>query len=201
MSPAPLPDSRVETPTFHEDWYSDQQRTLLVRLCRYARDLPGAVMEIGCWEGKSTIALANTCHPEVLLAVDSWLGNLTEPDHPTVEILTRRDVFQTFIDNVGRLTFGNVEVHRADCFDFLSTFDQPVKFCHVDAAHDFASVRRTLEHLKPLVVPGGVLCGDDHASAHKDRADLDGGVERACKETFPAYISMENFWLTNPFGR
>ncbi len=37
MSPAPSPDSRVETPTFHEDWYSDQQRTLLVRLCRYAR--------------------------------------------------------------------------------------------------------------------------------------------------------------------
>ena len=151
MSPTPFSDSPVETPTFHEDWYSDRQLTLPVRLCRYARDLPGAFMEIGCWEGKSTIALANACYPEVLIAVDSWLGNLTEPDHPTVEILGSRDVYQTFIDNVGRLTQRNVEVHRADCFDFLSTFDQPVKFCHIDAAHDFASVRRTLEHLKPCL--------------------------------------------------
>ena len=110
-------------------------------------------------------------------------------------LLKTRDVYHTFIGNIGHLTKGNVEVHRIDCFDFLKTFHQPVKFCHLDAAHDYATVKRTLELLKPLVVPGGVLCGDDHNSANKNRADLDGGVERACTEIFPAYNALANLWI------
>ena len=171
---------------FHEDWYSDAQIQPLVRACLHTRPLSGAILEIGCWEGKSTVALANTCHPEPLIAVDSWLGNLTEPDHPTVEILRERDVYQTFLDNIDQLTSHNVEVHRVDCFEFLKTFDTPIKFCHLDAAHDYASVKRALDLIVPLVVTGGVLCGDDILSAHAKREDLAGGVEQACTDTFPA---------------
>ena len=33
----------------------------------------------------------------------------------------------------------------------------PIKFCHIDAAHDYDSVRETIELLLPRLVPGGSL--------------------------------------------
>lgn len=132
---------------------------------------------------------------ETLAASDSWQSDLTEgEDHETVQALRERDVYQTFLDNVAEQTQGNVEVHREDCFEFLQSFSAPIKFCHVDAAHDYDSVKRTIELLLPLLVNGGVLCGDDYASAHAGRADLGGGVQRAVDELLTGRGSAGNFW-------
>ena len=123
---------------FNENWYSDDQLANLVKLYDAARPLSGSIIEIGCWEGKSTVGLANTCFPEILVAVDSWAGNTAEEDnHLTVQILKERDVFQTFQNNINTLTKGNVSIQKSDCFDFLATFHGTIKFCHIDAAHDY----------------------------------------------------------------
>ena len=181
---------------FHEDWYPDPQLRHLVRLMHHVRGLSGAIIEIGCWEGKSTVALAAACHPETLIAVDSWMGNIAEgPNRYDVQQAATRDVYRTFLGNIETLTRGNVQVERRDCFEFLAGFMQPVKFCHVDASHDYASVKRTLEMLAPMVIDGGILCGDDYLSANARRADLGGGVERACVEVLPDHFSAGNFWF------
>jgi len=181
---------------FHEDWYPDPQLRHLLRLCRHVRDLPGAMIEIGCWEGKSTVALANTCHPETLIAVDSWTGNIAEdPNHYHLQLLAERDVYGTFVKNINELTRGNVQIVKQDCFEFLASFSGPVKFCHIDASHDYASVKRTIEMLKPMMIDGGILCGDDYLNAGRDRLDLDGGVERACFDALPAHYVIGNFWF------
>jgi predicted O-methyltransferase YrrM len=180
---------------FHEDWYSDVQLSHLRQLCQHVKHLPGSIVEIGCWEGKSTVAMANACFPEPLIAVDSWLGNLTERQHETVSILTQRDVYADFLTNLAEATKGNVDVRQQDCFEFLAGFDGPIKLCHVDAAHDYDSVRRTLEMLLPKMVTGGVLCGDDYINANINRTDLNGGVERACREMLPGHGAEANFWF------
>jgi len=157
--------------------------------------LSGAVVELGCWEGASTCALANAIHPERLIAVDTWQGNVDEsPDHETVRLLRERDVKAVFEANLKAYTKGNVEPVQQDCHQFLSHYDCPVKLCHVDACHDYASVKRILEALLPKMVPGGVLCGDDILSAHVGRSDLQGGVERAVSELLPGYFRRGNFW-------
>ena len=181
---------------FHEDWYPEAQLQNLLRVCRYVKGLTGAMLEIGSWEGKSTVALANTCYPETLVAVDSWLGNIAEdPNHYHVRLLAERDVYGTFCDNIKTLTRGNVQIERADCFAFMDTFTEPIKFCHVDASHDYASVKRTLEQVLPLIVEGGIMCGDDYVSANMHRADLQGGVQRAVMEVLPDHYSAGNFWF------
>ena len=180
---------------FRENWYPDEQLTLLVQACNVARERQGSILEIGCWEGKSTVALANACYPETLIAIDSWEGNATEgEDHPTVEALAERDVFAAFLANIEEQTQSNVDVRRQDCFEFLGRFDESVKFCHIDAAHDYESVKRTIELLRPRLVDGAVLCGDDYASAHAGREDLDGGVQRAVDELLPGRGASGNFW-------
>jgi predicted O-methyltransferase YrrM len=182
-------------PVFHENWYSEQQLRLLAESYTLVRRLPGAVVEIGSWEGRSTVELANACYPETLIAVDTWEGNLDEAaDHPSVLIARQRDVLAVFLHNLRTLTRGNVLALRMDCHAFLASCVGPVKFCHIDASHDYRSVRRTLEALLPNLVPGAILCGDDFQTAHAGRADLQGGVERAVRECLPGFQVSGNFW-------
>ena len=69
-----------------------------------------------------------------------------------------------------------------------------MKFCHIDASHDYWSVRADLKLAEACLRPGGILCGDDFVYAHAGRADLDGGVERAVREGLPGFEAQGNFW-------
>jgi beta-1,4-mannosyl-glycoprotein beta-1,4-N-acetylglucosaminyltransferase len=182
--------------SFHENWYADDQ---IIRVCDFlasVRPLSGAVIEIGCWEGKSTVALAHACHPEPLIAIDTWEGNRDEsPDHGSVHLARQRDIYGQFLVNIQLLTKGNVRPFRADCHEFLNTWRDPIKFAHIDASHDYVSVKRTLKALLPWIVPGGLLCGDDILTASAGRQDLNGGVERAVRETLPGWQQVHNLWM------
>jgi beta-1,4-mannosyl-glycoprotein beta-1,4-N-acetylglucosaminyltransferase len=180
---------------FHENWYPDDQIFKVIAAYDRARPLRGAIVELGCWEGKVTIALANACHPESIIAVDTWAGSISEsPDHVTVRLARERDVFAQFQTNIRVLTPGNVFVVRRDIQDCLAEWHESVKFVHIDASHDYWSVRRTIEKCLKWLVPGGVLCGDDFQSADMSRSDLDGGVERAVREILPGFEQSGNFW-------
>ena len=50
---------------FVENWYSQSQIENLIDLVKKIKHLEGNIIEIGCWEGKSTIAIANNCYPEI----------------------------------------------------------------------------------------------------------------------------------------
>lgn len=177
---------------FNEDWYKDDQIEKLVTQFNRVKGLEGDIVEIGCWEGKSTCALANVVHPETLIAVDSWNGD--SDDHVTRKILKERDVFNQFIKNIGELTKRNVDVHKRDCFEFLSEYSGKIKFIHIDAAHDYDSVKRTIEMVKDKVVSGGIICGDDFVASHESHPNMNGGVERAVKESLPGFKNDYNFW-------
>ncbi|MGH7902280.1 MAG: class I SAM-dependent methyltransferase [Thermodesulfobacteriota bacterium] len=180
---------------FHEDWYADTQLKKLKEVVKKVRHTEGKIIEIGCWEGKSTITIANTCYPENLDCVDTWKGNVDEDsNHSSVKIAASRDVFKVFRENMRECTKGNLTVYKQDCFEYLDALRSPVKFCHIDAAHDYKFVRKTIELLLPKLVLGGILCGDDYKYAHIGRKDLDGGVERAVKETLTGFHVADNFW-------
>jgi len=165
---------------FHENWYSDSQLVELTKAIKKVEKLKGKLIEIGCWEGKSTVVIANVCFPENLDAVDTWKGNINE-DESSV-IASRRDVYQTFKENVKSLTEGNVTPYKQGCFTYLSALSSTVKFCHIDASHMYQSVKKTIEMLLPKLVNNAILCGDDYQSANLYRKDLDGGVkERSWK--------------------
>ena len=186
----------IRESAFHEEWYSGDQILRMCALYSRVRELRGAVMEIGCWEGRSTIGLAHACDPELLLAIDTWEGSVDEsPSHPSVHQARQRDVFTQFTANVQLLTKGNVKAIRRDCHEYLREWRGPIKFVHLDASHDYRSVKAVLEALMPSLTPGGILCGDDFETACVSRADLDGGVERAVRETLPGFQADHNLWF------
>jgi beta-1,4-mannosyl-glycoprotein beta-1,4-N-acetylglucosaminyltransferase len=93
-------------PVFHEDWYAGGQAIYIGQLARSAPE--GAIVEIGCWEGRSTITLAQMVSPRVVHCVDHWQGNIDEgEDHPATIAARERDVMADFMNNMDRLTDGN----------------------------------------------------------------------------------------------
>jgi len=178
---------------FHENWYNDKQIEVLKDTVLKIKNLEGSIVEIGCWEGKSTIAIANICYPEIVEAVDTWKGNYDEdPKHPSVILANSRDVFMEFTNNIKRFTKNNVKSFKQDCFKFLINKTDPIKFCHIDASHDYNSVKKTITMLLPKLVNGAIICGDDYGSGKHKR--LFGGVKRAVKEMCPGHNVIGRFW-------
>jgi predicted O-methyltransferase YrrM len=153
----------------------------------------GLIVEIGCWEGRSSHRIANACYPQNLICVDTWEGNVDEGEPYSQLVAKQRDVHSTFLENMNELTQGNFKDFRMDCHEYLRG-DRLYKFVHIDACHDYDSVKRTIEAILPRLVSGGVICGDDYLSASEERIDLNGGVMRAVKELLPHHFSLGNFW-------
>lgn len=174
-------------PTFHEDWYVADGCEALGYLAQLA-PTDGAIVEIGSWEGKSTAALAQSVAPRPVIAVDHWRGNVDEPGQPAVKEAQARDVRATFRRNMELLTGGNVTACALDWRAWIQKWEAPIAFLHLDAAHDYVSVRDCLLAVQPFLVPGAVLCGDD---AYAD------GVYRATREVLGDEVSeiAGRLWL------
>jgi len=177
---------------FHEDWYNEDQCQFLRRLVQEVKPLTGSIIEIGCWEGKSTSHIARECFPEIVICNDTWLGNVEESKvtgekHCTEVILETRDVFSIFKSNMNILTEKNYTIVQRDCLEWLPEYNEPIKFLHIDASHEYESVYKTIQFALPKMVPGGIICGDDFSTSSLARTDLNGGVERAVRESFPTF--------------
>ncbi len=187
-------------PTFHEEWYHPEQLKELAKLANDSMWPNGDFqeyknLEIGCWEGRSSIAITNAVYPESLYCVDTWKGNIDEKEPISEMAAKERNVFQQFIDNMVECTPGNFIPVQMDCHKFLREVSYIYKFVHIDASHDYESVKRTIEALLHKLIVGGVLCGDDYLTACDDRKDLNGGVMRAVKELLPNHYNIGNLWV------
>jgi len=184
---------------FNENWYSDAQINDLLHLLNNLKNIDGTIIEIGCWEGRSAVKLANACFPEILICNDTWLGNVEESKVTGVTniselILKTRDVYAIFVNNMNTVTQKNYKIVKEDCITWLKTFDGLIKFIHIDASHEYESVFETIKLVLPKMVKGGIICGDDYLSANISRTDLHGGVERAVKESLPGHKNINNLW-------
>jgi predicted O-methyltransferase YrrM len=144
--------------TFTEDWFGPASCAALSRLALHTNGLAGRVVEVGCWEGRSTIALANAAYPDTVHAVDTWAGS---PGEISADLAAERDVFATFTANIAERTKGNVEAHRTGWRDYFNEDRGPIRFLHIDAEHTYEEVAANIAAAVPLMVAGGIICGDD----------------------------------------
>lgn len=165
---------------FTERWFGPESCSVLTRLVKGVQFLSEPIVEIGSWEGRSTVALANAAFPKVVHAIDTWQGS---PGEPSADLAAERDVFAQFSENVGHLTLGNVEVHRAGWRD-VDPF--PCAMLFIDAEHTYREVYDTIETWLPFVKSGGVICGDD---VHHPP------IQQAVSEWFPDATREATLWI------
>lgn len=149
-------------PGFIENWFAAPSQEALANLGRSVVEVDGLIVEIGSWEGRSTIALANAVHPRSVKAVDTWEGS---PGEISAELAAKRDVFGRFQANVAHYTKGNVDVYRMGWREWMDRWENfpEVRFAlvFIDAEHTYTEVRDNLLAVLPLMAAGGIICGDD----------------------------------------
>lgn len=155
---------------FLENWFSDQNCKVVAELAASTVTLEGDIIEIGSWAGKSTCAIANAVAPQTVIAVDTWEGS---PGEISEYLAGKRDVFAEFMANVNELTAANVIAYRMGWREYFSKRADRVKFCFIDAEHTYDEVKDNIETVLPLMVPGGIICGDDVQHEPIQRAVLD----------------------------
>lgn len=144
------------------------------------------VIEIGCWQGRSTRALAGAMrHGSRVYAVDVWQG-LYRNDDGTVatwmhmEHGTLADAYLRFRRHLAdHLLSGRVVAVRSPSFAALRTLASQgitADLVFIDGDHRYAAVRSDMEEGRALVRPGGLLAGHDFG--HADWP----GVARAVRE-------------------
>lgn len=154
-------------PEFTTNWYSEENLSKLAELASATWGLPGVVIEVGCWEGRSSIAIANAVWPELLICIDTWEGSI--PDGYTAQ----DDVHQRFINNMCEMTAGNFVDAYMSWEEFEWGEVSSIKFIHIDAEHTYEAVKGNIEVVLPKMASGGIICGDDFFHAPVKQAVRD----------------------------
>lgn len=168
---------------FGEMWFPVESQKVLAFVARCTGHLAGDVIEIGSWTGRSTCVLANAVHPSVVRAVDTWEGS---PGEVSAELAAERDIFTQFKENVAAFTLGNVRPYRMGWREYFENHPRPVRLCFIDAEHTYEEVHDNVETVLPLMMDGGILCGDD--IRHPP-------VERAVDELLPNVKKAASMWV------
>jgi len=162
-------------------WLDPGEALLLSRLAAGKR--PGRVVEIGSYQGRSTIALAKGLQETApMLAIDTFRGS---PEHwvggeyfdpQTVDADGAIDILPLFRKHIRHFGVEHlVEVWRDDSLSAAGRITEPVSLLFIDADHSYSSVRRDLSAWLPhLVVTGIVILHDvgDWEGPTRAAADL-----------------------------
>ena len=140
---------------------------------------PARIIEVGTWKGGSAIHMAKVAHklgicPEII-CVDTWLGAVefwTDQKDPDRYLALKcrngyPTVYYQFVANV---------IHQ-ECEDLITPFPQTATIAalwfrrygvqagliYIDGSHEEDDVYADLVSYWDLVLPGGILAGDDWA--------------------------------------
>lgn len=183
-----VPDGEIEGWMSHEElaWLRQQAARRKV------------VVEVGCWHGRSTKALAESC-PGQVLTVDHFQGSPDDKQFSLAEAaangagnearaafernlaaeLKSRKVSLLVMDSREAARELNCQGYRADMI-FL------------DGAHDTPSVKADITAWQPLLKKGGLLCGHD---ANDSR------VKAALDELLPGWtLAADSIWQYQQAG-
>lgn len=154
-------------PYFHEHWMGPAKLHRLAEAMAAVTATTGRVIEVGSWEGRSTIAIADFFYPERIVAIDHWQGD-EDATSAVNRLAAARDVYADFKANMAAATRGNYEVARMDWRAY--PWREPLRFLFIDGTHTFEHVFENIRVARPLMLPGSVMAGDDFSVPQVGRA-------------------------------
>jgi predicted O-methyltransferase YrrM len=164
-------------PRFTEDWVSGhfpQWEQLFFGLLRWDPAAPRRVVEIGCFEGRSTLWFLQNLlrHPESrITCIDTFAGGA---EHSTAQTAGLFERFRANLEESGQA--GQAEVLRGDSFSGLSALlarGAAVDLAYIDGSHEAPDVLADLVLAFRLLAPGGVILCDDYLWSRKPPPEVD----------------------------
>lgn len=151
-----------------------------------------SVVEIGIWQGRSTIYLANLIRQSqksiFFYAFDTFAGS---PEHKQELAAiagrgtTLEDIFRENLAASGCRDY--VRALRQDSVSAAQRFnDNSLDMVFLDGCHEYDAVKADIEAWLPKIKPGGLLAGDDYQPSWP-------GVIAAVDELLPGR-TIEHWW-------
>ncbi|MBM3822050.1 MAG: class I SAM-dependent methyltransferase [Verrucomicrobia bacterium] len=139
-------------------WLSPMEVRTLYRLARGCTGR-GVIVEIGSWQGKSTLCLAGGSQavngPKVY-AIDPHVGS---PEHQMEGKIWTFDAFQKNIADAG-LSDRVVPIVKMSG-DAVRDMREPIELLFIDGAHEYEAVKADFENYEPWLMEGGVIAFHD----------------------------------------
>lgn len=140
-------------------------------------------VEIGCWEGKSTVFMADKIKRSgrniKFYAIDVW------EDYTQYDVIWKAN-YEQYLKNIEPIK-DYITTIKADSCEVSNQFkDQSVDFVFVDGNHQYDYVKKDIEAWYPKVKSGGIIAGHDYGNFE--------GVNKAVNEKFNAKI-INNCWI------
>jgi predicted O-methyltransferase YrrM len=176
---------------------------------------PRVVIEVGSWEGASTISWAH--HSEIVICIDTWLGSVEHYENAihfvdasgayqeidlsntewSRDSLAREDgypsIYRTFADNIRRYNLQNkvvpitLDSHQA--FIILEKAAVKADIVYIDASHDYYAVMNDLVRSYKVLSDDGHVCGDDYG------LEVAMAVNEFCRVNEFRVLSKENQFM------
>ena len=161
-----LPNSIMTRIRKIEGWLTDAEAELLLaatlKAC-IALPAPHSLVEIGSYQGKSTVLMASVacaCSSEAkVYAIDPHEGMVGAADQGLHSVKPSYDLFQANIREAGLSAI--VETIRQ--YSYLVNWQKPVSLLFIDGLHDYLNVARDFRHFAEWVQSGGYIVFHDYA--------------------------------------
>jgi predicted O-methyltransferase YrrM len=173
-------------------WMSDRELSYLAFLAQQH----SAIAEIGSWRGRSARAFSDNT-PGTVLCVDTWAddayGAVFPGDAP--DLCQHRDwLWSEFRRNLSDRIGDKLTCWRMPSVDGAKkaqSLGLKLDLIFIDAGHNYEDVIADIESWRPLLAPGGVLCGHDYVAHHE-------AVIRAVDQLVARFGVVDTIWTTEP---
>jgi predicted O-methyltransferase YrrM len=148
----------------------------------------GDVLEIGCWQGRSTIALAQACKDSgngIVHAVDHFKGNPGKQIYYVIEKEDLSDLQQNFqrnISNAGLSEYVSLHIENVNQVNISGK----IRLLVIDGEHSYDAVLSDFLRFRRLLTSGAIVIFDDYS---EDFPEVIQAVEKIHKEESGSKIS------------
>lgn len=163
-----------------DGWLTHLEQIALLHLPVWVDYLPGEIIEIGSFKGKSTTALGLgskwiSKRKRAIYAIDPFM-----PDR-----MYHGNYFDDFLNNIHVAQLENYVIPiKKYSQDAIGDCPDQISALFVDGNHDYMYVKQDIQHYTPRVVPGGMIAFHDYSNF----LDVKRAVDELCESKEYVYV-------------
>lgn len=178
---------------------TDEQGKFLFTIA-FAQSIKGDIIEIGSWQGKSTIYLAEGAKQSkngAVYAIDHFKGNPGSASGYKINKDDLSDLKDSFLANIKKAgvsdTVKLLDINSREAAGILKNQKIEARLLFIDGNHSYEGIKNDFDNYFDLVSDGGIIILDDY------RKDSDGVVklvnELMKKERIKSFYSYRNTFV------
>jgi hypothetical protein len=143
-------------------------------------------LEIGSFEGRSTVFISQLKNTNSITAIDTWEGS---DEHKEISF---KKVFENFKDNINYTNKSNINFFKETSDNFFSKNKKTYNLIYIDGSHEYSQVKRDLiNSFNCLEKNGYIICDDFNWFFYEDINKNPMKAILECYDKYKNYLNIE----------